>query len=191
MQKLHIAVTMCQLIHARTLCEMLNWVTHTPGELLVCPESFQEEILPRRSQEKHCIACCPRIQGLPTCTVFCSLWVCTGSSRAHNILKIHLSINFQVNSREAFSKEAWEGFLQLRSQVSASADGSLEALITGTLSELLLLQLKDLGKFPRFLWSTEDLGGSIAQQQSCKPWSELQQKVSDSTSFPKKHWRKF
>lgn len=99
---------------------------------------------------------CTRTKGLHS--FLCFPWVCTGSSRAHNILKAHLSINYQVNSREAFSQEAWEGFLQLRSGVAASADGSLEALITGTLSELLLLQLKDLGKFPRFLWSTEDSG---------------------------------
>lgn len=53
-----------------------------------------------------------------------------------------LGLDLQINSREV-----WEGLLQLRSQVPGSPDGSLEALITGTLSELLLPQLKTWASF--------------------------------------------
>lgn len=58
------------------------------------------------------------------------------------VFQTQLGLDLQVNS-----KETWEGLLQFGSQVPGSPDGSLEALITRTLSELLLPQLKTWASF--------------------------------------------
>lgn len=71
----------------------------------------------------------------------------SGPQKKYKLLKAQLGFDFQVNKREASSRVAWEGLPQLRSQVPVSADGSLEALITGTLSELLLPQWKTWASF--------------------------------------------
>lgn len=76
-------------------------------------------------------------------SLLCFTWARRGSA---NFWRPNWALTSR-SMREASSWVAWEGLSQLRSQVPASADGSLEALITGTLSELLLPQWKTRASF--------------------------------------------
>lgn len=139
-------------IQPRMLCETLNWITHPLGKLFArwtakenCPprntvrETAHSGIPSWGLRPENSRAASPEHRGSWASHLTHSPAQVTWES---TIFQTHLGLDLQVNSREA-----WEGLLQLRSQVPGSPDGSLEALITGTLSELLLPQLKTWASF--------------------------------------------
>lgn len=133
-------VMMCQYSQPQMLCETLDRITHPPGKL--CSKWTAKENCPPRNTETA-------FPGIPSWDLRpensrAASPAHRGSWASHlthspaqvawepTIFQTQLGLDLQVNSREA-----WE-LLQLRSRVPGSPDGSLEALITGTLSELLL-----------------------------------------------------
>lgn len=152
-QKFNI-IMMCQSTQSQMLCEILNWNTYPLGKLF-SKWTTKENFPPRNTVRDST----PRLGVLPSWDLRPenSRAASPGhrASRASHlthspaqvaweptIFQTQLGLDLQINSREA-----WEGLLHLRSQVPGSPDGSLEALITGTLSELLLPQLMTWASF--------------------------------------------